>query len=202
MNNMRKIIVLTFISLDGVMQAPGGPKEDTSGDFKYGGWVIPYFDEALGKVMDEQMGHPFDLLLGRKTYELFAGYWPGHRDEGPGINNATKYVVSHSPQAFTWEKSVLVTGNVLNEIKKLKAQDGLELQVHGSSALIQLLLANDLVDEFWLKIFPVTLSHGKRLFDEGTMPSAFQLTKSTVTPVGVIVANYERSGEVKTGSII
>ncbi len=106
---MRKIIALTFISLDGVMQAPGGPQEDTSGGFKYGGWVIPYFDEALGKVMDEQMGHPFDLLLGRKTYELFAGYWPSHKDEGPGINNATKYVVSHSPQAFTWEKSVLVT---------------------------------------------------------------------------------------------
>jgi len=199
---MRKIIVLTFISLDGVMQAPGGPQEDTSGGFKYGGWVIPYFDEALGKVMDEQMGHPFDLLLGRKTYELFAGYWPGHKDEGPGINNATKYVVSHSTQAFTWEKSVLVTGNVLNEIKKLKAQDGPELQVHGSSALVQLLLENDLVDEFWLKIFPVTLGNGKRLFDEGTMPSAYLLTKSTVTPSGVIVANYERSGEVKTGSIL
>lgn len=200
MNNMRKIIVLTFISLDGVMQAPGGPEEDTSGGFKYGGWVVPYFDEALGKVVYEQMGHPFDLLLGRKTYELFAGYWPSHREEGLRINNATKYVVSRSPQAFTWEKSVLVTGNVLNEIKKLKAQDGPELQVHGSSALVQLLLVNNLVDEFWLKIFPVILGPGKRLFGEGTMPSALKLTKSTVTPAGVIIANYERSGEVKTGS--
>jgi dihydrofolate reductase len=198
---MRKIIVLSFISLDGVMQAPGGPEEDESGNFKNGGWSFPYFDEFFGKVMGEQMGHPFDLLLGRKTYEIFASYWPQHNDEGgQGINAATKYVVSHSPKKYDWEKTVVLEGDVVSAVKKLKAQDGPELQVHGSGNFIQTLLKNDLVDELWLKICPLTLGPGKRLFAEGTIPAAFKLTKSSVSPLGVIIANYERSGEIKTGS--
>ncbi|MGB9927242.1 MAG: dihydrofolate reductase family protein [Methanosarcina sp.] len=197
---MRKIIVLSFITLDGIMQAPGGPEEDTSGGFKYGGWTVPYFDEFSGKVMAEQMSKPFDLLLGRKTYEIFASYWPYHKDEDLGINQATKYVVSHGSMQFTWEKSVLLQGDIVEAIKKLKAQDGPELQVHGSGNLIQTLLKHDLVDELWLKIFPLTLGSGKRLFAEGTIPAAFKLTDGKVLPNGVIIANYERAGEVKTGS--
>ncbi len=201
---MRKIILLTFVSLDGVMQAPGGPEEDTSGGFKYGGWTFPYFDEFLGQAMGEQMGKPFDLLLGRKTYDIFASYWP-HQDEktNPGaasLNNAKKYVASHQPIELTWKNSVLLQGDVVAEIKKLKAEKGPDLQVHGSSNFIQTLLKNDLVDELWLKIFPVTLGSGKRLFGEGTIPAAFTLTESKTSPKGVIVANYKRDGEVKTGS--
>lgn len=197
---MRKIIVLTFVSLDGVMQAPGGPEEDGSGNFKYGGWTVPYFDDSLGKVMGEQMGHPFDLLLGRKTFEIFAAYWPQHEDEGAGINNATKYVASNTLSSHAWKKSVFLRDDVVKEIKKLKQQDGPELQVHGSSNLIQTLLAHDLVDEFWLKIFPVSLGVGKRLFDKGTIPAAFKLVESKSSPSGVIIANFTRAGEVKTGS--
>lgn len=197
---MRKIIVLSFISLDGVMQAPGGPTEDLSGDFKYGGWTVPYFDEFLGQVMDKQMGMPFDLLLGRKTFEIFASYWPDHQEEGAGINKATKYVVSNTISSHSWEKSVFIKGDVVAEIKKLKEQDGPDLQVHGSGNLIQTLLKNDLVDELWLKIFPVTLGSGKKLFAEGTISAAFTLIESSYSPSGVIVANYKRAGEVKTGS--
>jgi dihydrofolate reductase len=197
---MRKIIVLTFLSLDGVMQGPGGPTEDTSGNFTYGGWTVPYFDEFLGNIMGEQMGQPFDLLLGRKTFEIFASYWPQHVEEGPEINNATKYVASNTLTSHEWEKSVFLSGNVADEIKKLKAQDGLDLQVHGSAELIQTLLEHDLVDEFWLKIFPVTLGTGKRLFDQGTIPAAFALVDSKMSPSGVIIATLKRAGEVKTGS--
>ena len=197
---MRKIIVLSFITLDGIMQAPGGPEEDTSGGFRYGGWTVPYFDEFSGKVMEEQMGRPFDLLLGRKTYEIFASYWPYHKDEDLGINQATKYVASHRAMQFTWDKSVLLQGDIVEAIKKLKAQDGPQLQVHGSGNLIQTLLKNDLVDELWLKIFPLTLGSGKRLFAEGTIPAAFKLIDGKVLPSGVIIANYERAGDVKTGS--
>jgi dihydrofolate reductase len=197
---MRKIIVLTFLSLDGVMQGPGGPTEDTSGNFTYGGWTVPYFDEFLGNIMGEQMGQPFDLLLGRKTFEIFASYWPQHVEEGPEINNATKYVASNTLTSHEWEKSVFLSGNVADEIKKLKAQDGLDLQVHGSAELIQTLLEHDLVDEFWLKIFPVTLGTGKRLFDQGTIPAAFALVDSKTSPSGVIIATLKRAGEVKTGS--
>jgi dihydrofolate reductase len=197
---MRKIIVLTFITLDGIMQAPGGPGEDDSGNFKYGGWTVPYFDDALGQVMTEQMSRPFDLLLGRKTFETFAAYWPHHEDEGAGINQATKYVATNTLTTHEWRKSVFLSGNVGKEIKKLKQQDGPELQVHGSSHLIQTLLEHDLVDEFWLKIFPVTLGAGKRLFDKGTMPAAFALVESTSLPSGVMIANFKRAGEVKTGS--
>lgn len=197
---MRKIIVLSFVTFDGVIQAPGGPEEDTSGSFKYGGWTVPYFDEFLGKVMGEQMSKPFDLLLGRKTYEIFASYWPHHKDEGPGINQATKYVASRGAMQFTWDKSVLLQGDVVEAIKKLKAQDGPELQVHGSGNLIQTLLKHDLFDELWLKIFPITLGMGKRLFAEGTIPAAFTLEESKTSPKGVIVASYKRAGEVKVGS--
>jgi len=154
---MRKIIVLTFITLDGVMQAPGGPEEDNSGNFKYGGWTVPYFDDVLGQAMGEQMSHPFDLLLGRKTFEIFAAYWPHHNEEGVSINNATKYVVSKTLTKHEWDNAVFISKNVVNEIQRLKEQKGPDLQVHGSGDLIQTLLKNDLVDEFWLKIFPVTL---------------------------------------------
>jgi dihydrofolate reductase len=198
---MRKLIVLTFITLDGVMQAPGGPEEDTSGDFKFGGWSVGHFDDFVGKAMDEQMGHPFDLLLGRKTYEIFASYWPQVTDEtGRGINNATKYVVSRRPIDLDWKTTVLVDGDVVEKIKRLKAEDGPELQVHGSGNLIQTLMKHDLVDEFWLKTFPVALGTGKRLFADGTMPAAFTLLESAVSPSGVVVASYARAGAVKLGS--
>ena len=198
---MRKIIVLSFVTMDGIMQAPGGPTEDPSGGFTHGGWLPPHFDDFLGKIMDEQMSKSFDLLLGRKTFELFASYWPHHQDEGPGINKATKYVVSNTLTTHDWSKSVFLKGNVVDEIKKLKQQDGPDLQVHGSSNLLQTLLRHDLIDEFWLKIFPVTLGTGKRLFAEGTMPAAFRVSETKLSPTGVIIANYERAGEVKTGSV-
>ncbi len=199
---MRKIIVLSFITLDGVMQAPGGPTEDTSGNFPFGGWTVPYFDEFGGKIMAEQMSRPFDLLLGRKTFEIFASYWPHHEEEGAGINNATKYVVSNTLTTHEWRKSVFFTGNVADEIRTLKQQDGPDLQVHGSGNLIQTLLAHDLVDEFWLKIFPVTLGQGKRLFAQGTFPASYTLVESQSSPRGVIIATFKRAGEVKTGSFV
>lgn len=197
---MRKIIVLSFITLDGVMQAPGGPEEDTSGGFKYGGWTVPYFDESLGKVMEKQMSKPFELLLGRKTFEIFASYWPQHEENWPGINKATKYVASNTLSASEWENSVFLNGNIVDEIKKLKQQDGYDLQVHGSGNFIQTLLKHDLVDEFWLKIFPITLGEGKRLFGECTIPANFKLIEGEVMSSGVIVASYSRDGDVKTGS--
>ncbi|HEY5573887.1 MAG TPA: dihydrofolate reductase family protein [Anaerolineales bacterium] len=197
---MRKIIVLSFITLDGVMQAPGGPEEDPTGGFQYGGWTVPYFDEFLGNVMGEQMNRPFDLLLGRKTFEIFASYWPHHPEEGVGINKATKYVASNTLTEHEWKESVFLKGNIVDEIMKLKQQDGPDLQVHGSSNLIQTLLKHDLVDEFWLKIFPVTVGTGKRLFDIGTIPAAYTLIESKTSPSGVIIASFKRAGEVKTGS--
>jgi dihydrofolate reductase len=197
---MRKIIVLTFLSLDGVLQGPGGPTEDTSGNFTLGGWTVPYFDEFLGNVMTDQMGQPFDLLLGRKTFEIFASYWPQHPEEGPEINRATKYVASNTLTSHEWRRSVFLKGNVAQEIRQLKEEDGPDLQVHGSGELIQTLLEHDLVDEFWLKIFPVTLGMGKRLFAQGTIPAAFTLVDSKTSPAGVIVATFKRAGDVKTGS--
>jgi dihydrofolate reductase len=197
---MRKIIVLSFITLDGVMQAPGGPTEDTSGNFTHGGWTVPYFDDFLGQTMGGQMSQPFALLLGRKTFEIFASYWPQHPEEWPGINEATKYVASNTLTTHEWNKSVFLKGNVVDEIKKLKQQEGPDLQVHGSSNLIQTLLKHDLVDEFWLKIFPVTLGMGKRLFDKGTIPAAYTLVESKASPSGVIIATFKRAGEVQTGS--
>jgi dihydrofolate reductase len=194
---VRKIIVLSFISLDGVMQAPGGPKEDTSGGFQFGGWTVPYFDDAAGEVMAKQM-KPADLLLGRKTFEIFASYWPQHADVWPGINDVTKYVLSKTVKESDWHNSVFLS--TVADIKKLKHSPGSDLQVHGSGELIQLLLQHDLVDELWLKIFPLTLGSGKKLFADGTIPAAFTLTESQVTPSGVIIANYKRSGKIKTGS--
>lgn len=197
---MRKIIVLEFITLDGVMQAPGGPEEDTSGDFKFGGWTVPYFDEFSGKVMGEQMAQPFDLLLGRKTFDIWASYWPQHEDSWPGINDVTKYVVSNTLTAPEWKNSVVISDDVVEKIKELKNQIGPDLHVYGSGNLLQTLLKNDLVDELWLKTFPITLGTGKRLFAEGTSPAAFKLIDNKVSPSGVIFANYARAGEVKTGS--
>ncbi|MDP3986873.1 MAG: dihydrofolate reductase family protein [Nanoarchaeota archaeon] len=197
---MRKIIVLSFITLDGVMQAPGGPEEDTSGDFKHGGWTVPYFDDFLGGVMEGQMKEPFELLLGRKTFEIFASYWPQHEENWPGINEAAKYVASHTITEHEWSNTVFLQSDVVEEIKELKAQDGPDLQVHGSGNFIQTLLKNDLVDELWLKIFPITLGTGKLLFAEGAVPAGFKLSSSQVSPSGVIIANYKRAGDVKTGS--
>lgn len=197
---MRKIIVPTFLTLDGVMQAPGGP-EDTSGGFKYGGWSAPYFyeaDEAAGEFVEKQMKSA-DLLLGRKTFEFFASYWPEHADIWPGINDVTKYVVSNTIDKSDWKNSVFLKS--VDDIKNLKNSEGSDIQVHGSGNLIQTLLKHDLVDELWLKTFPITLGMGKRLFSEGTIPAAFTLTDSLVTPNGVIFANYERAGEVKTGTV-
>ena len=201
---MRKIILLEFITLDGVMQAPGGPEEDTSGGFKYGGWTVPYSDEFSGNVMSEQMAKPFDLLLGKTTYDIFAAYWPNQDEhENPvaaPFNKATKYVVSHATFEAAWDKSTVLTGDVVAQIQQLKTEDGPDLQVYGSGNLAQTLLKNDLVDEMWLKIFPITLGNGKKLFAEGTIPAAFTLVESKVSPRGVIFANYKRAGEVKTGS--
>jgi dihydrofolate reductase len=196
---MRKLIVLTFISIDGIMQAPGSPQEDTDLGFKYGGWVVPFFEERLGDIMDEQLAKPSDLLLGRKTYDIFASYWPTHASDWQGINSATKYVVSETYTTPTWENTVVINGNVVDQVRWLKQQSGPDIQVHGSSQLLQTLLAYDLVDELWLKIFPVMLGVGKRLFSDGALPAAFKLTHSEATPAGVIIAYYERAGAVKTG---
>jgi dihydrofolate reductase len=195
---MRKIIVLSFISLDGVMQAPGGPGEDRSGGFKYGGWVAPYLDEVYGKVMEKQM-KPAALLLGRKTFQIFAGYWPKHENGWPGISDVTKYVLSRTMKKSDWKNSVFLKS--LADIKKLKRSKGSDIKVWGSGKLIQLLLKNDLVDELWLIIHPLTLGKGKKLFDNGAIPAAFTLLESTVTPSGVIIANYKRAGKVKTGTV-
>ncbi len=200
---MRKIIVLSFISLDGVMQAPGGPEEDTSGSFEFGGWTVPYADEISGKLMGEQMSGEFDLLLGRKTYDIFASYWPKQDPDGEvaaPFSKATKYVVTDTPLTQEWEPTVKIEGDVAEKLKELKQQDGPMLQVHGSGNMIQTLLKNDLVDELWLKIFPVTLGKGKRLFAEGAIPAAFELSESHIVPKGVIYANYKRAGEVETGA--
>ncbi len=198
---MRKIIVLSFISLDGVMQAPGGPEEDSSNGFKYGGWVAPFFseaDEAAGEFMAKQL-QPADLLLGRKTFDIFAGYWPEHEYMWPGVNDVTKYVMSNTIDKSDWKNSVFLKN--IGDIKKLKNSEGSDIQVHGSGNMIQTLLKHDLVDELWLKTFPVLLGTGKRLFGEGTIPAAFTLTDSLVAPNGVIFSNYKRAGEVKTGTV-
>ena len=195
---MRKIIVLSMISLDGVMQAPGGPEEDPSGCFEYGGWTAPYGDEVGGKVMEKLM-KPTDLLLGRKTFDIWEGYWPKHADYWPGINDVSKYVLSTTRKNSDW-KNVVFFDSVA-DIQQLKNTTGSDIQVWGSSELIQLLLRNDLVDELWLMIHPLTLGKGKKLFDNGPIPAAFTLVESTVTPSGVIIANYKRAGEVLTGNI-
>jgi dihydrofolate reductase len=195
---MRKIVVLSMITLDGVLQAPGGPKEDASGGFKYGGWVAPYGDEVLDKILEEEL-KPAEYLLGRKTFRIWENYWPAHADFWPGINDGTKYVLSRTVKKSDWKNSVFLKG--LADIKRLKSSKGPDIQVWGSGELIQLLLKNDLVDELRLKIYPLTLGKGKKLFDDGVMPSAFALIESLVTPSGVIVATYRRAGKVKTGTV-
>lgn len=200
---MRKITVLSMITLDSVIQAPGGPKEDPSNGFRYGGWVAPYSDEVFNKVVQEEL-KPADYLLGRKTFEIWAGYWPDHGDFWPGINEGTKYVFSKNlkrsdPLITGWQNSVLIKSPA--DIRKLKNSKGPDIQVWGSGELIQLLLKNDLVDELRLKIYPLTLGKGKKLFDTGTIPAAFTLTESIITPSGVIIANYKRAGKVKTGTV-
>ena len=200
---MRKIIVLSMITLDGVMQAPGGSKEDASDGFKYGGWVAPYGDKVYGKVVRNEL-KPADYLLGRKTFEIWAPYWPEHSDFWPGINEGTKYVFSKNmkksdPKITGWKNSVVIKS--LAEIKKLKNSKGSDIQVWGSGVLVQLLLKNDLVDELRLKIHPLTLGKGKKLFVNGAIPTAFALTESTVTTTGVIIAYYKRVGKVRTGTV-
>lgn len=195
---MRKITVLSMITLDGVMQAPGGPEEDTSTGFEYGGWSAPYGDEVSGKVMEKLMKSA-DLLLGRKTFDIFENYWPAHAEFWPGINDVTKYVLSTTRNKSDWKNSVFL--NSLPDIEKLKSSEGSDIQVWGSSKLIQLLFKNNLVDELWLIIHPLTLGKGKKLFDNGPIPAAFTLTESTATPSGLIIANYKRAGEVKTGTV-
>jgi dihydrofolate reductase len=196
---MRKIIVLSMITLDGVMQAPGGPEEDKSGSFKYGGWTATYNDEAYGKAVEKELKQPVDYLLGRKTFKIWESYWPEHADFWPGINAGTKYVLSKTVKKSDWKNSVFIKS--LAEIKKLKNSNGSDIQVWGSSELIHLLFKNDLVDELHLKIHPLTLGKGKKLFDNGAVPAAFTLVESSVTSKGVILASYKRAGDVKTGTI-
>jgi len=197
---MRKVIVLEHISLDGVIQAPGGPDEDTSGGFAYGGWIAPYFDPILETLLSRQMNMPFDLLLGRKTFEIWAPYWPQHADAWPGVIAATKYAASNTMTSGEWQPSVFLHGDIAEKVAKIKQQQGPDLHVWGSGNLIQTLIKHDLVDVFWLMIYPITLGGGKRLFADGTIPMAFKVTESNVTPNGVIVVNYERAGEITTGS--
>ena len=196
---MRKIIVLSMITLDGVMQAPGGTEEDVSGVFKYGGWTEPYGDEAYGKVVQKELKQPADYLLGRKTYDIWVDYWPEHGDFWPGINEGTKYVMSRTLKKSDWKNTVFIES--LEDIKKLKNSEGADIQVWGSSKIVQLLLKNDLVDELRLKIYPLTLGQGKKLYDGSIIPAAFTLIETTVTTTGVIIANYKRAGEVKTGNV-
>ena len=195
---MRKIIVLSMVSLDGVMQAPGGPEEDTSGGFEYGGWIASYGDEVFDKVLEKEM-QLADYLLGRKTFDIWAAYWPEHGDFWPAINEGTKYVMSTTMTKSDWKNSVFLKN--VEDIEKLKNTEGSDIQVWGSGNLIQTLLGNDLVDELRLKIYPLTLGKGKKLFDNGAIPAAFTLTESIVTPNGVIIANYKRSGKVRTGTV-
>ena len=198
---MRKVIVLEFITLDGVIQAGGGPEEDTSGGFAYGGWQAPYSDDVLGTVMKKQMNMPFDLLLGRKTFEIWAPYWPHHADIWPGVNPATKYVASNTITSHEWQPSVFLGGDIVEKVNNIKQTQGPDLHVYGSANLVQTLMKHDLVDAFWLKIYPLTLGSGKRLFAEGTIPAAFKVTDCKVSPSGVIIVNYERAGAITTNTV-
>jgi dihydrofolate reductase len=199
---MRKLIVSTFLTLDGVMQAPGGPGEDDDNGFAYGGWSVSYWDERMGQVMGEAMSRPFDLLLGRKTYDIFAAYWP-HASEEAGakpLNDATKYVASRGNPVLEWPTSVLIEGEAAGGVAELKKDDGPELQVHGSANLIQTLMRHDLVDEYRLWVFPLVIGSGKRLFSDGTVPAGLKLVDSTVSTTGVTIGTYEPAGEIVTGS--
>ncbi|GAB3978331.1 dihydrofolate reductase family protein [Plantactinospora veratri] len=199
---MRKLVVSTFLTLDGVMQAPGGPGEDDDNGFAHGGWMVNYWDDQVAEAMADLMGKPFDLVLGRRTYDIFASYWPhASEEEGAGpLNRATKYVASRGRPALDWDRSVLIEGDVAEGVAALKRQDGPELQVHGSGNLIQTLLRHNLVDEFRLLVFPVVLGSGKRLFADGTVPVGLKLERSTVSPNGVMIGRYEPAGEVVVGA--
>lgn len=190
---MRKVIVLEHISLDGVIQAPGGLDEDTSGGFAHGGWIGSFSDPVLGKLLRQQMNKPFDLLLGRRTFDIWAPYWPQHGEVWPGVNTATKYVASNSMTASEWQPTVILNGNIAEKVTNIRQTQGPDLNVWGSGNLLQTLLKNDLVDTFWLMIYPITLGAGKRLFAEDALPMTFKVTESKVTPTGVIVVNYERT---------
>jgi len=197
---MRKIIACEFITLDGVIQSGGGPEEDDAGDFKYGGWFFGYADQATGAVVQERLKKPVDLLLGRKTFDIWEPYWPEHSDFWPNVMTATKYVASRTRTSSDWQPTVFINGDLAEEVSKLKQQDGPDLHVFGSANMLQTLFKNDLVDELQLMLFPITLGQGKRLFTHGTIAAAFKVTESQVTPNGIIIANYERDGEVKTGA--
>jgi len=199
---MRKLIVSTFVTLDGVMQAPGGPGEDDSGGFEYGGWSVNYWDELMGQVMTEAMSAPFDLLLGSKTYDIFSTFWPDAPEEAGSkpLNDATKYVASRTHRELEWGPSVLIEGDAAEGVAKLKQGDGAELQVHGSGNLIQTLLQHGLVDEYRLWVFPLVIGSGKRLFADGTIPAGLRLVDSKVSTTGVVIGTYEPAGEVITGS--
>lgn len=197
---MRKIIALEHITLDGVIQSPGGPDEDTSDGFAHGGWIAPYSDPVLGTLLRKQMNLPFDLLLGRKTFDIWASYWPYHGEIWPGVNTATKYVVSNTLTASAWQPCAFLSGEVAKKVAQIKQETGPDLHVWGSANLIQTLLQHNLVDAFWLMVYPITLGSGKRLFADGTLPMAFQVTESQVTPKGVMVVNYECTGVFTTGS--
>jgi dihydrofolate reductase len=197
---MKKITVLEHISLDSVIQAPGAPDEDTSGGFAYGGWISAYSDEILGTALRRQMNMPFDLLLGRKTFDIWEPFWPQHADEWPGVNTATKYVASNTLTSSEWQPSVFLNGDIAEKVAKLKQQPGPDLHVWGSGNLLQTLMKHDLVDVFWLMIYPITLGSGKRLFADGTIPAAFKVTESQVGSSGVMIVNYERAGAIPTRS--
>ena len=197
---MRKVVVLEHITLDGVIQAASGPEEDTSGGFTYGGWVAPYSDPILGTLLRRQMNRPFDLLIGRITFEIWEPYWPHHADIWPGVNAATKYIASNTRTSSEWQPTVFLNGNIAEEVAQIKQQQGPDLHVWGSGNLIQTLIKHDLVDSFWLMMYPLTLGVGKRLFAGGTIPVAFKVTESEVTPNGVMVVNYERAGAAKIRS--
>lgn len=199
---MRRLMVTTFLTLDGVMQAPGGPGEDDSGDFTFGGWSVNYWDERMREFMTQTMSVPFDLLLGRRTYDIFVTYWPDAPEEAGSkpLNDATKFVASRGRPTLDWKESVLIEGDAAEGVAALKRTDGPELQVHGSGNLIQTLMANDLVDEYRLWVFPVVLGSGKRLFADGAIPSGLKLVDSTVSTTGVVIGTYEPAGEIVTGS--
>jgi dihydrofolate reductase len=195
---MRKLIVLEHISIDGVIQAPGGREEDPSNGFAYGGWVGPYGDEVGGNTLRKQMNKPFDLLLGRKTFDIWEPFWPKHADEWPGVMTATKYVASNTRTSSEWQPSVFLNGDIAKKVAALKQEQGADLHVWGSGNLLQTLIKHDLVDTFWLMIYPITLGAGKRLFADGTIPAAFKATESILSSTGVIFVTYERAGAIKT----
>jgi dihydrofolate reductase len=199
---MRGLIVSTFLTLDGVMQAPGGPEEDDSDGFAFGGWSVHYWDELMGQVMGEAMSVPFDLVLGRRTYDIFAAYWPHAAEEAGAkpLNDATKYVASRSRPTLAWNESVLIEGDAAEGVAALKKEDGPELQVHGSGNLIQTLLRHNLVDQYRLWVFPLVLGSGKRLFSDGTVPAGLKLVDTKVSTTGVVIGTYEPAGEIVTGS--